>query len=103
MYFGRSATAHARAQSERVIAVDMPPAAAACDRRRGGAGWIRASVNGGSTWGSERENLREISRCAQLEGGRVAHNHSAPATTPADPPSVVAHRPSLSRISETSF
>ena len=43
MYFGRSATVHARAQSERVTAVDMPPAAAAYDRRRGGAGAFRAS------------------------------------------------------------
>ena len=85
VYFARPATVHARAQSEIVIAVDMPPAAAASDRREGAAGAVRASVNGGSACGRDRENLRDISCSAQLEGGGVAYGHSAPATTPVDP------------------
>ena len=43
VYFGRPATVHAMRRSKRVIAVDMPPAAAAHDRKRGGAGAFRAS------------------------------------------------------------
>ena len=46
VYFGRPATVHARAQSKRVIAAAMPPAAAACDRKGGSAGAFRTSAPG---------------------------------------------------------
>ena len=64
----------------------MPPAAAACDRRRGGAGCISTSAPRCNTWVRDRENLREISRCAHLEGEEVTYGRSAPARTPADHP-----------------
>ena len=83
---GRPARAHARSQSKSAIAVDMPPAAAACDRRRGGAGCILTSAPRCNTWVRDRENLREISRCAHLEGEEVTYGRSAPARTPADHP-----------------
>ena len=83
---GRPARAHARSQSKSAIAVGMPPAAAACDRRRGGAGCILTSAPRCNTWVRDRENLREISRCAHLEGEEVTYGRSAPARTPADHP-----------------
>ena len=64
----------------------MPPAAAACDRRRGGAGCILTSAPRCNTWVRDRENLRKISRCAHLEGEEVTYGRSAPARTPADHP-----------------
>ena len=64
----------------------MPPGAALCDRREGGAGYIRASAPGWNAWVRDRENLREISRCAHLEGEEVTYGRSAPARTPADHP-----------------
>ena len=58
VYFGRPATVHARAQSKGVIAVALPPAAAACDRKRGGAGAFRTSAPGCNTWVRDRQYLR---------------------------------------------
>ena len=58
VYFGRPATVHARAQSKGVIAVALPPAAAACDRKRGGAGAFRTSAAGCNTWVRDRQYLR---------------------------------------------
>ena len=46
VYFGRPATVHVRAQSKCVIAVALPPAAAACDRKGGSAGAFRTSAPG---------------------------------------------------------
>ena len=44
------------------------------------------SVTEISTWVRDRENLREISRCAHLEGEQVTYVRSAPTRTPADHP-----------------
>ena len=40
------------------------------------------SVTEISTWVRDRENLREISRCAHLEGEQVTYVRSAPTRTP---------------------
>ena len=58
VYFGRPATVHARAQSKGAIAAAMPPAAAACDRKTGGAGCIWTSAPGCNAWVRDREYLR---------------------------------------------
>ena len=44
------------------------------------------SVTEGNAWVRDRENLREISRCAHLEGEEVTYVRSAPTRTPADHP-----------------
>ena len=58
VYFGRPATVHARAQSKCVIAVALPPAAAACDRKGGGAGAFRTPAPGCDAWVRDRQYLR---------------------------------------------
>ena len=58
VYFGRPATVHARAQSKGVIAVALPPAAAACDRKVGGAGAFRTPAPGCDAWVRDRQYLR---------------------------------------------
>ena len=84
--FGRPARAHARSQSKSGVPVDMPAGAAPCDRPEGGAGAFRTSAPGCNACVRDRENLREISRCAHLEGEEVTYGRSAPARTPADHP-----------------